>query len=192
MAKTDYIGECNTYGVALNDFLTQFCARCLQPECTRSQHGTSKFDHRVTTWESRLFQEIPRMAETDPRFKLISSQKFIQIDTGRVPEVRSWVDPRDLAGPKESPIESQGNLVEPQEVTAPSPEPSPVPEPRPQQIKTAGLVQNTPNRRGQMVGSKKVDGGEAKPVLDPWGTQEKKAPEGKVVQPGAKIRLGGS
>jgi len=186
MAKVDYLKECNSYGVALEDFLTQFCARCLQPECSRSQHGTSKFDQRVSTWESRLFQEVPRMAETDPRFETIRAQKFIQIDTGRVPEVRSWVDPRDLAEPK----------VEP----PPSPEPEPTPQEPSPQVQAeepkapANPVKNTPNRRGQMIGGKKVDGGGPKPVLDPWEARkppEKKA-EGKVVQPGAKIRLGGS
>jgi hypothetical protein len=127
------------------------------------------------------------MAETDPRFKLISAQKFIQIDTSRVPEVRSWVDPRDLAEPKAEPL--------PEPV---SPEPAPVAvveEPKaPPPPTSANPVKNTPNRRGQMIGDKKVDGGGPKPVLDPWETKKppEKKTEGKVVQPGAKIRLGGS
>ena len=191
--KRDQYKECNTLGeVSVEDFRLQFCARCIQPECTRSQHGKSKFDQRVTTWESRLFIDVPRMSLSDPRFSDFQAKRFHQIDTGRVPEIQGWTDPRDLeepSAPEPDTYEvSETKQVEVQAiadieefgVAAPASEPQAVPQ----------ASKSTSNRRGQMLKGKKVDAKPTQPVFDPW--VGKKPPEGKVVQPGAKIRLGKS
>jgi hypothetical protein len=186
VGKQDYIKDCNDQGVSLEDFRLQFCTRCLQPECTRSQHGKSRFDQRVHSWESRLFLDIPRMDGEDPRFVDIRAQKFM--DMGRTPEVQAWVDPQDLVEPEPEP-EPEPNTYEIPKTTQIAAEtitdldeqgPKPAP----------AAPANTSNRRGQMLGGKKVDVKAPQPVSDPW--VPKKAPKGEVVQPGAKIRLGGS
>lgn len=184
--RQDQIKLCNDHGVPLEDFRLQFCARCLQPECTRSQHGKSRFDQRVVTWESRLFVDVPRMSPSDPRIKNIQAQKFIQIDTGRPHEVQGWVDPRDVSEEPSTPDESvceapETKSVETQTTVDPDEQSS-------ERLEDSPALKNTPNRRGQMLGGKNV--GPAKPVSDPW--KPKEPTKGKIVQPGAKIRLGGS
>lgn len=183
--RRDEYKNCNIFPteVTLEDFQRQFCSRCLRPECTRSQHGKSKFDQRVATWESRLFTDVPRMSMSDPRFEQFQAKRFLEIrpSGGRIPEVQGWVDPRDLDQPK---AEATPEVPEPQveEVT----QKPPIQEPPTPPANT----RNTPNRRGQMVGGKKVDVRPTKPVSDPW--EPKKAPEEKIVKPGTKIRLSGS
>jgi hypothetical protein len=94
----DYLKECNDQGVPPDDFALQFCRRCRQPECSRSQVGESRFEQRVSTWEDRLFLQVPTMSPEDPRYPRISAQKFIRGPSrGRTPEVRgSWVTPKEL------------------------------------------------------------------------------------------------
>lgn len=173
--RLDQYKECNDQKIPLKDFQLQFCSRCVQPECTRSQYGKSRFDQRVTTWESRLFLDVPRMDSSDPRLQVIQAKNFHEINMGRVPEVQGWVDPRDLDkdGPAASP--------EPGAPRAPVDAPEAAPK---------GKVGQTPNRRGQMLGGGVPVEKKPKPSSDPW--EPKKPPEGKIVKPGAKIRLGDS
>lgn len=209
--KRDWLGDCNDRGVPLEDFRLQFCVRCLQPECTRSQHGRSRFDARVADWENKLFLNVSRMDEADPRFASLSAKKFLSIDSGPAPEVRSWVDPRDLteapAAPAPAPeppreyevpattqlqtraiadLEEQGpaEVVIQEEVTI---------QESPPRMAVQAMPMNTSNQHGQMVGDEKVDKQPAQPVSDPW-EPKKPAPSDdlQVVAPGAKIRLGGS
>lgn len=211
--KRDWLGDCNDQGVPLEDFRLQFCERCLQPECTRSQHGKSQFDARVADWESRLFLDVPRMDKSDPRYEDLQAKRFLGIDTSRVPEVQSWVDPRDLQQPtpkKPEPVPEPALVPEPPpeyempetkqveaqavadiEEQGPA-EPEPVPLPAVETPQRAAL--NTPNQPGQMLGGKKVDEKPVAPVSDPWVPKESTpTPDDlKVVPPGAKIRLGGS
>lgn len=210
--KRDWLGECNDQHVALDDFQRAFCDRCLQVECTRSQHGKSQFEARVADWEDRLFNQIPRMDPADPRYALLSAKKFITLDTGAVPEVRGWIDPLNLEEPPEAPpptpeprtyemspttlakaqaivdLDEKGPVVAQEEPTAPEP-PRNIPEPP----KTVPLVSmlNTPVVRGQMVG-KKADGPAVAPVSDPWEPKKATTDGLKIVPKGAKIRLGGS
>lgn len=183
--KRDQYKECNDQPeVLLKDFELQFCSRCVRPDCTRSQHGRSKFDQRVTTWESRLFIDVPRMSPEDPRFVDFQAKRFREIDTTAVPNiqgrVQDWVDPRDLDAEYEIPetkkIESA--IVSDEDEQGPAKAPEPVP--------------STPDRRGKMLGGKKVDEKLTRPVLDPWEPKKQTPTEGKIVKPGAKIRLGGS
>ena len=209
--KRDWLGTCNDKGVPLEDFQLQFCARCLQPECTRSQHGRSQFDARVADWEDRLFKHVPRMDEADPRFQQIQAKRFLGIDTSGPARVQSWVDPLKLEEPAPKPelppepamVETQPEYEVPEakqveaRVMADLEEQEPVP-PEPAKVPEAPVRRpvsppmNTPNQPRQMVGGKKVDEQPTVPVSDPWkAPTPAKAPDGtKVVPPGAKIRLG--
>ena len=206
--KRDWLGTCNDKGVSLEDFQLQFCARCLQPECTRSQHGRSQFDARVADWEDRLFKQVPRMDEADPRFQQIQAKRFLGIDMSGPARVQSWVDPLKLEDPP-APLPPEPAMVEPPPREYEVPEakqvearavadleeqgPAPVevretPAPR----RPISPPMNTPNQPRQMVGGKKVDEQPTVSVSDPWkAPTPAKAPDGtKVVKPGAKIRLG--
>jgi hypothetical protein len=98
--RRDLLPECAESGTALDTFQEQWCARCFNLDCTRSIGGKSRFEVRVSNWEDRLFNNPSRMTPDDPRFPQITAQKFITIDVGRTPEIRSaWNDPRDLVEP---------------------------------------------------------------------------------------------
>lgn len=211
--KRDYLRVCNEQGVALEDFKLQFCDRCLQPECTRSQAGESKFEARVSNWQERLFTDVPRLDQNDPRFGSIRAKKFLEIDAGPVPEIRassasSWVDPRDLdsgsqdldESPKNpqasgEPVPSAPSTTQepPPKTLAEEPTPPP-PAPAQQQQQAQANLMNTPFQQGQMLG------GRPRPAVpeakDPWAAPvPKRATETgdvKVVEPGARIKLGGS
>lgn len=159
----DSLKECNNQGVPLQDFTLQFCSRCMQPECIRSQFGKSLFEKRVTSWESRLFLEVPRMADEDPRYSSIAAKNFLQIDTSKPYEVRGWVDP--LEEKSEAPPEDSIPVQDPPEVSV-----------------TASPSQG---RRGRMVGVPLNVGVPVK--ADPWATSPQ---DTTVVKPGAKIRFG--
>lgn len=177
----------------------QHCARCFQHECTRSQYGKSKFEIRVNSWEDRLFKKTPRMDEADPRFEIIRSKKFVEIDPRPAPEVGqgAWVDPRDLDDNPKAKALAEFDAVardvgELETTVLATSEPKlddPAPEPKPQK---AVAPMNTPNRPGQMVGGREKP--EAKPAqADPWEPKKEPAPsKEQVVKPGARIRFGGS
>jgi hypothetical protein len=190
--KRDWLTTCNEFNVPSQDFEAQFCARCFQHECSRSLHGKSKFEERVSTWEERLFLNVPKMDEGDPRAADIQAKKFVSVDAGPVPEVgrSAWLDPRDLT-------DEVPEL--PPEVAPVAPEVPKVddPQPKPQIFKEGPTPMtparmNTPNRPGQMIGGREKP---QKPAMvDPW--QPKRSPETQegetVVQPGARIRFGRS
>jgi hypothetical protein len=163
--------ECNDLAVPEGDFMAAFCIRCFQPECSRSQDGKSKFDHRVATWAERLFLNVPKLDTSDPRYGKLSAQKFITIDTGRVPEV-GWVDPLEpQAAPREDP-----------------PPPPEVPQaPGVARVAVPGhlALANAPSQAGKVLGS----GGQSA-RRDAWAVPEKSAEP--VVAPGSRIKLGGS
>jgi hypothetical protein len=203
--KRDWLHLCNEFAIPNEDFEMQHCARCFQSsECTRSQHGKGKFDERVANWEQRLFTEVPRMDESDPRFRVITAQKFVEIDPGPTPEVgrSAWVDPRDLQDtipeyevPETKQIEAA--TVADLEEQGPTKTPKlDEPEPEPQVPQRAAPVvaspMNTPNQPGQMVGNREKPSAKTPPA-DPWESKET-APESKdpVVKPGARIRFDGS
>lgn len=187
------------------ELMAAACSRCLQQECSRSLYGKSKFEHRISTWRGRLFETVPRMDEADPRFVVLSSKKFLEIDRGRVPEITSgsgsWIDPRDLDVPEESPQASPP--VEPVVVAAPAlPEPPPVvvptPEPAPAVVESApspALVANhplqprllnTPRPKPQMIGNRPEPG----PKRDAWDVAPQETKGLPVVRPGARIKMG--
>ena len=197
-SQRDLLRECNDKQAPLDDFQTGFCSRCINPECTRSLYGQSRFDLRVNTWEDRLFKNVPKMDSQDPRFQPIAGKKFLTIDTGRTPEVRtsSWADPRDLqdepANRPTPPVTPQGMPMVPVAVMdlTPSPTESPLQEapqaqPRsPGRVPTHLLLSNTLSRQGQMIGGQP----EAAAPRDPWATPE--PPKDPVVPVGSRVKMG--
>ncbi len=202
--KRDLLGECNELGVTAQDFEVQFCFRCLQAECARSQHGKSRFEARIGSWEERLFKHVPRMNESDPRFVVLRTKKFVDIDAGRVPEIgqgssSAWVDPRDLDEAPKSPQSTASSET----VEAPEP-PLPLPEapasstvsesvettePSPAPPRALPQLMNTPVQQGRMIGGHKLP-----PPRDPWeAPASTKETQGlQVVKPAARIKISGS
>lgn len=177
MPRVDYIRECNEHAIPTGDFEAAFCGRCFQPECGRSQYGKSKFDQRVASWADRLFLNVPKLDPNDPRYAPLSSQKFLTIDTGRTPEIRStWVDPNEPEAPAPQP---------PIMTAAPPETPAPPPEVTGGVLPRRVLLANAPSQAGKVLGSS------GQPVRkDPWATPE--PPADPVVAPGSRIKIGGS
>lgn len=194
------------------EFEAQFCFRCLQKECARSQHGKSRFEARVSTWETRLFDEVPRMNEQDPRFVVLRSKKFVDINTGAIPEIgqrraSAWVDPRDLDVAPESPHPTGQEvpvLKEPSDApknqnhltgAAPPPPPPKLTEKvlaEPPRTLQPPQFLNTPVQQGRMLGGMSKPEPQAAP-RDPWEVKPAKDTKGlPVVQPGARIKIGGA
>jgi hypothetical protein len=119
------------------------------------------------------------MSPEDPRFKTFQEKKFLQVDTGRVHEIRDWVDPRDLQEPNPDPTPAPASSMNLRPTMSGEVPPE----------RFVQEAQNTPNRRGQILSGKKSAPSNPKSVSDPW--EVKKPPEGQVVKPGAKIRFGG-
>ena len=104
MTRRDLLGECNDKAVPLDDFQAAWCSRCLSPECSRSLHGQSRFDARVSTWHQRLFEKPALMPVSDPRYAALAAQRFVLYDPN-VPEVRgSWEAPLPLVVEAPAPV----------------------------------------------------------------------------------------
>lgn len=211
-ARRDYLGECNEHHVPLDQFQEQFCGRCVQPECSRSQFGKTKFDQRVSTWEERLFTQVPRMPSSDPRFVQISAKQFKMFDPGPTPSVSTssaWMDPRDIVEPPAPQV-----IVEPQQA-APVPVEEDVltdlaekvPESTaPAVVQPQNTVEtrkalhqlaltNTSGQGGRMLGGAPPPAPKAAPVpkdaWEPAKEQPKPSSDEPVVRRGATVRLGG-
>lgn len=185
--KQDHLATCNELGVPIRDFEMQFCARCLQVECTRSQHGKSRFEQRIGTWRERLFEEVPRMNDADPRMKDIRAKRFIDIDTGPIPEIgerHEWRDPRDLDAATES-AQTVVEVPPTTSVVSTTPEPSP----SPSVVPVATQLMNTSTQPGRMLGGRKL---KPKDDADPWAVKPQETQGLQVVKPGARIKIGGS
>jgi hypothetical protein len=180
-----------------------WCSRCANPECTRSTVGTTKMERRVQDWEKKLFLDPPRMDPSDPLYATIAARKFITIDPGRTPEVRSdWVDPRDLQEPQIPAIVPKAFTVAPsieEKIEAPaSPTPAPpreappatAPKPMtsPRSVPLAILGANAADQSGKILRGAPEDPSNKG---DPWAAPEPPKPGEVVVQPGAKIKMGG-
>lgn len=74
--RLDLYGECNVEKAPVNQFIDQCCSKCINPECTRSQFGKTKFGARTATWHERLFTQVPRMDRDDTRYGGIAAQRF--------------------------------------------------------------------------------------------------------------------
>ena len=204
MARRDWMKDClsdvATKGgapVSAQDLKTGCCDFCVQPECTRSLFGTSKFEQRVSTWKERLFTQVPRMDQNDPRFADISAKGFIIIPPEALTAKSSgaWLDPRDFKSssvsvPDTVPVsESQPTEKSPtaqveQKPTTPS---------APQESKPASLPRevvliNTPMQRGIMLAGAPTS--TPRPQRDQWDAPQPTKPGEKVVSRGATVRFG--
>lgn len=190
----DLLRECNDRQAPLDEFQQGFCSRCINPECSRSLYGQSRFDLRVNTWEDRLFTNVPLMDSTDPRYAEFAGKKFLTIDTGRTPEIRSaWVDPRDIGESNNEAMPAPVQLAPPppRAVEAPAAEAAPAVEPgplprAPGRVPAHLLLSNTAAPQGIMVGQPPP----AAPARDPWAPPE--PPKDPVVAVGSRVKMGGS
>ena len=205
--RWDQFAECNTDKAPIDVFTAACCSRCLNPECTRSLAGASKFDQRVSTWYERLYGNVPRMSTEDPRYAKISGQKFLMIDGGRVPSISTsssaWLDPRDLERPPEAPKLALPVIPpkrpDPPPTASAPPEAAqalPTPETHQKYSPRNLMLANAPVQPGQMIQS--ATGTPAPPAQapkDPWAAPPSTttaSPGVKVVKPGATVKLGGS
>lgn len=195
--KQDFYSDCHILqgGVklsvqGLHDYA---CHKCLNPDCTRSISGTSKFEQRVANWEESIFLNPSRLDPSDPRYLDISSKRFLSIVPSEPGRKSGWDDPRELASVAVSVPETlAATPTVPLIDLPPSEPPMPTPAVVVPETPPAQLVAqrgNTPNRSRQMIG-----GDEQKPespVLDPWQPKQAIKPGETIVKPGAKIKLGG-
>jgi hypothetical protein len=206
--RLDFLGtECELGGLPIPDFQATFCVRCSQPECTRSQYGKSSFDQRVSTWESRLFTQVPRMDPTDPRYKAIASKNFRMIDVGPAPSVssRNWIDVPSIASAAPVPVpvvtapappedeapdtDRSPPMSSPSEVQAPPRVMAEVVLPPAPQVPRNALRMNTPVKpEGQMLPGAKPQQSPP-PKKDPWAAPEPSKEQ--VLKPGARVKIGG-
>ena len=164
-SRKDYLGrECELGGLPIAEFQEQFCSKCVQPECTRSRHGKSKFDQRVTNWEERLFLNPARMDQEDSRFAAISGQKFLSLEGIQTSGSQSeWIDPNE--------VEKPSAIIVPKAVEQP---------------KRQLPMMNTPFQNGAMIGGKGPP--QKGPLTDPWAAPE--PAKDPIVKPGTRIKLG--
>lgn len=197
--RRDFLKECHSQvakqvkeSLPLDAFSVAYCARCLQPECTRSTHGSTIFDKRVTTWQDRLFLNVPRMDQDDPRFDSISHKEFSPIQESLV--VRGWGDASDPE-PKDEFVPESLNEPVIEEILVDS-EPSPVyfqPTSTPNSISRDTLLMNTPVSIEQYLpGAPRPSDTLTKPKknIDSWGAPEQSTPSEVVVKAGATVRFG--
>lgn len=195
--RRDFLAVCNDQGVPLVDFQATFCVRCVQPECSRSR-AAGLFETRVATWQERLFDNPPRMPKDDPLYALLSAKRFIEVDVGRVPNVRGpseWLDPRALeeSTPVEAPRPARPPRPGPAEVSVPAPEGGPAPRVEGTPLGHRAPL-NTPFVQGTMLA-----GTPAQPAAaDAWaaGTSAVLAtetpPSAPIVKAGARIKFTGA
>jgi hypothetical protein len=203
MDRRDLYSECNVVGAPLEAFTEECCKHCINPECTRSGFGKTKFDQRVGSWYERMFQNVPRMDPNDPRFEKITAQKFMIINPTLTLQ-SAWVDPRELdqpappRAPEPAPIVVQAQPApapEPVVVAAPEPAaPQLAPAPPPAPIEPGRLPQhlaftNAPLQQGQML-----PGAPAQKPASSWDapvpTPTTDTEGVKVVKSGARVKLG--
>jgi len=207
MAKVDHLRLCNEHGIPFQDFEASFCQRCVQPECTRSQHGKTKFEARVGAWEERLFLKVLKMDPKDERFPTISGQKFLSIgggsgrsggsgggSSGSPAGGSAWIDPKDLEPTKTisipAPVVEEPPPPPTASVEAPKamePQPSGAAPEAPLRTVSPQVLSNTPNRPKQMIGG--AEQKPSSPVLDPWQPKQPLKPGEQLVKPGARVKL---
>jgi len=179
MQRRDLWGECNIQGAPVDVFTAECCLACVNPECTRSNFGHSKFEIRVANWYDHFFAKVPRMSPDDPRYNGIAFQKFIALTQPIA--VNSWVDPRDIT---EQPVISSEPLLTPPKPLEPPVEAPKIEAPEKALQGQPQALLNTSVQQGQMIGNKpaKTDSWDA-----PAPTSETE--NVRVVKSGEKIRL---
>lgn len=187
----DCLSEVASKGTQISpqELKTSFCDFCAQPECTRSLFGKSKFEQRVSTWKERLFTQVPRMKEGDPRFEAIASKGFILIPPEALLPKSSgnWLDPRDVEPVSVSVPEKIEDLTPAPAQEEPQAQPDPEPAAPPPMSREVVLI-NTPVQRGLMLPGGTQTG--PRPQRDQWDAPQPVRPGEKVVQRGATVRFG--
>jgi hypothetical protein len=179
-SRTDQLSECLPRGIPIDAFKTEWCDRCGNPECVRSRAGSSRFEARVKDWEKKLFLNPPVMAPEDPLYAAIVGKRFITIDPGRMPEIRSaWVDPQDIKEPEPVPGIAPAQ-VEARESSPPKLGASP-------RSALALVGVNAPDQSGKVL--RGAPGGPTTKA-DPWAPPDPPDPADVVVQPGARVKMG--
>lgn len=178
----------------------RFCSNCYQIECSRSLFGTTKFDQRVSTWEERLFNGVPRMPKEDPRYLELAKAGFQTIEVPSKVTVAltggpQWHDPRDLPTVNEAPALPEKKapaLFSPREDKIDNksdPTPAVPVTPGVKNLPRHLLLMNAPEQPLMLPGSP-----EPKPPADPWAgpvQKEDPLPPAPVVKRGARIKFGG-
>ena len=195
MGKQDHIGTCNNLKISEEDFAKVWCARCIQAECVRALPFENRFDARVHTWQDRLFENVPRMEPTDPRFQGISAKRFVEVPL-KIPEVRSaWIEPD---APAPAVVDQKPPIEAPTGPPAPVLASGPVEPPNPSQRPAIAVPGEA---KGLALGNTHVEQGRMLPgapppvpVKDAWeapvpASAPKKNDE-VVVTPGTRVRLG--
>lgn len=174
MHRLDLYGECNVNQAPMDVFSSECCARCVNPDCTRSTFGTSRFEKRVNSWHERLFTEVPRMSRDDERYGKIAAQQFqfinpaLTVCSGWSEEV-PVTEPAPVVVPV-APVAETPPIAAPMEPALVSEEKPAVPPSSSRQRPT-----NTPLVHGQMVQPPGVRTNPSSPA---------------IVPPGARIKLG--
>lgn len=205
--QLDLYAECNGGQAPEEIFREACCSRCVNPDCSRSMYGKTKFEDRVQNWHERMFSNVPRMAADDERYSQIAGQRFLLIDPVSLGGGSSaWVDPRDLE-PKPM-VHVQRPIPSPPPPVVSAPEPIKTPEPpeppkaqeppsaAPATVPSAPVSQasvaagalNTPIKGGQMLTKKGPE-----PASGGWVTPPPPAihePGAPVVKTGARIKIG--
>jgi len=187
MPKSDYLHVCNNHGVPIPDFEQMFCNRCLNPECSRSLAGKTKFEARTSTWYEALFESPQRMDRQDPRYPQISAQKFLDVPGAPLQVSSDWIDPRDLE-PPEPPVVSP----KPQKVQSASKGSSDLPLLRPEVVQDSVVPSQSPETRVQTPFKQGTVLKESahKPVeKDPWASPTPSQNSVPIVSPGQKFRF---
>lgn len=100
MAKQDYYSYCRKlegFELSVQDLHDVWCYKCLNPECSRSINGTSKFENRVQNWEQEKFISPARLDPSDPRYVEIAAKRFLNVMPSTPGRNSSWDDPRDIS-----------------------------------------------------------------------------------------------
>lgn len=194
--RRDFLKECHSQVVSqvkeplpLTEFGSAYCVRCLQPECSRSTHGVSKFDQRVATWKERLFLEVPRMDPNDPLYKSISSKDFQPVQESLV--VLGWGETDSIPEPRDVTPEPPQEVVISEVLEEKPPYFQPVSNPA--SISRETLLLNTNVESEQYLpGAPRPSGSSnrTKKMIDSWGAPEQSTPSEVIVTAGAKIQFG--
>lgn len=86
MNKNDFLKDCISDPalvrgpVPIDAFQQQYCVKCGNTDCQRSWGNQSEYMKRTSTWESRLFDNVPRALDTDSSYDGIRSKRFVSLE----------------------------------------------------------------------------------------------------------------
>lgn len=187
--QLDLYVECNRGQAPEEIFREACCVRCVNPECSRSMYGKTRFEDRVQNWHERLFANVPRMDQGDDRFGKIAGQRFILIDPSSPGTPGDWVDPRDLETKTTIQVPRSFAVKPP---ASPEPAPTPVADvPQPTvNVPVELATVNTPVKSGQMLPQKSPEKPAAGEWVTPAAPTPHQVPDAQVIKSGARIKIG--